>query len=176
MFIIIIFINANLARSTAHSRSCWRIGLQINWAVDHEFKVLNDAKKISKIGTKITGWTISWRTWVGLTLICDVPPSCPAAQPLLPISHQPKQNGAQWNSQNPSQQNPGSPGDGSPCRLPRRTFFLTKFRTPHHRNHRSAAVGGLWASKSQDLSTQELLCEAHGPQTAECGIRSVVTV
>ena len=30
----------------------------------------------------------------GLTLIWDVPPSCPAAQPLLPNSHQPKQNWA----------------------------------------------------------------------------------
>ena len=29
-----------------------------------------------------------------LTLIWDVPPSCPAAQPLLPNSHQPKQNRA----------------------------------------------------------------------------------
>ena len=33
--------------------------------------------------------------WVGLTLICYVPPSCPAAQPVLPISHQPKQNQAE---------------------------------------------------------------------------------
>ena len=29
-----------------------------------------------------------------LTLICYVPPSCPAAQPLKPISYQPKQNQA----------------------------------------------------------------------------------
>ena len=34
------------------------------------------------------------RTWVGMTWICDVPPSCPAAQPVLPISHQPRQNQA----------------------------------------------------------------------------------
>ena len=32
--------------------------------------------------------------WVLLTLIWDVPPSCPVAQPLLPNSHQPKQNWA----------------------------------------------------------------------------------
>ena len=30
-----------------------------------------------------------------LTLIWDVPPSCPAAQPVLPISHQPWQNQAE---------------------------------------------------------------------------------
>ena len=30
--------------------------------------------------------------WVGLTLIWDVYPSCQPAQPLLPISHQPRQN------------------------------------------------------------------------------------
>ena len=33
--------------------------------------------------------------WVGLTLIGDVPPSCPGAQPVLPISHQPRQNQAE---------------------------------------------------------------------------------
>ena len=38
---------------------------------------------------------ISWQAWVGLTLIWDVPPSCPAAQPVLPISHQPRQNQAE---------------------------------------------------------------------------------
>ena len=38
---------------------------------------------------------ISLRTWVGLTLIWDVPPSCPAAQPVLPISHKPRQNQAE---------------------------------------------------------------------------------
>ena len=32
--------------------------------------------------------------WFGLTLICYVSPSCPLAQPVLPISHQPKQNQA----------------------------------------------------------------------------------
>ena len=42
-----------------------------------------------------TGWPISCRTWVGLTLIWDVPPSCPAAQPVLPIFHQPRQNQAE---------------------------------------------------------------------------------
>ena len=35
---------------------------------------------------RIVGW---------LTLICNVPPFGPAAQPLLPISHQPKQNQAE---------------------------------------------------------------------------------
>ena len=32
--------------------------------------------------------------WVGMILICYVPPSCPAARPVLPISYQPKQNQA----------------------------------------------------------------------------------
>ena len=54
-------------------------------------------------------------TWVGLTLIWYVPPSCPAFQQVLPISHQPRQNQTGWNSQNQSQPNPGSPGDVSPC-------------------------------------------------------------
>ena len=65
-----------------------------------------------------TGWPISWRTWVGLTLIWDVPPSCPAAQPVLPISHQPRQNQAEVGTAkikvNPPQVRP--PGDVSPCR------------------------------------------------------------
>ena len=34
------------------------------------------------------------RYWVGMTLICYVPPSCQADQPGLPISYQPKQNQA----------------------------------------------------------------------------------
>ena len=42
-----------------------------------------------------TGRPISWQTSVGLTLIWDVPPSCPAAQSVLPISHQPRQNQAE---------------------------------------------------------------------------------
>ena len=32
---------------------------------------------------------------VGLILIYDVPPTCPAAQPVQPTSHQPKQNQAE---------------------------------------------------------------------------------
>ena len=42
-----------------------------------------------------TGWHISWWNSVRLTLIWDVSPSCPAAQPALPISHQPRQNQAE---------------------------------------------------------------------------------
>ena len=38
--------------------------------------------------------SISWRISVGLT-IWDVPPAFPAAQPVLPISHQPRQNQAE---------------------------------------------------------------------------------
>ena len=44
--------------------------------------------------------------WVGLALVWMFHPSCPATQPLLPNSHQPKQNLAQWNSQNQSTQLP----------------------------------------------------------------------
>ena len=42
-----------------------------------------------------TGWLIWSDSWVGLTLILDVPSSCPLAQPVLPISYQPKQNQAE---------------------------------------------------------------------------------
>ena len=54
--------------------------------------------KIIKVPTVLqysTGRPISWRTSVGLTWIWDVPPSCPSAQPFLPISHQPRQNRAE---------------------------------------------------------------------------------
>ena len=44
---------------------------------------------------KNTEWGIHSDSWVGLTMIYDVPPSCPPAQPLLPISHQPMQNQAE---------------------------------------------------------------------------------
>ena len=42
-----------------------------------------------------TGTGISLDSWVGLTLMYGVPPSCLAAQPVLPISHQPRQNEAE---------------------------------------------------------------------------------
>ena len=41
-----------------------------------------------------TGRSIWSDSWVGLTRLCDVPPYCPLAQPVLPISHQPKPNQA----------------------------------------------------------------------------------
>ena len=65
-------------------------------------------------GDKARPYTISSDSWVGLTLIYDVPPTCPAAQPLLPTSHQPKQN--QRNSHNQSQPDPTIRADGTPCR------------------------------------------------------------
>ena len=37
----------------------------------------------------IAGYPICLRTWVGLTLIWDVPPSCPVAQPILHNSQLP---------------------------------------------------------------------------------------
>ena len=45
---------------------------------------------------------------VGLNLILGVPLSCPHAQPLLPISHQPRES----KSKSTSQPNPGSPEIG----------------------------------------------------------------
>ena len=39
-----------------------------------------------------TGCPMCSRTWVGLTLICEFHPTCLAGQPLLPNSHQPRQN------------------------------------------------------------------------------------
>ena len=55
------------------------------------------SKLVISVGMEltVTGWGIWSDSWVGLTLIFDVPPSCPAAQPVLPISHQPKQNQAE---------------------------------------------------------------------------------
>ena len=50
-----------------------------------------------------TMWSIWSDSWVGLTMICDVPSSCPLAQPVLPISHQPEQNQADGGKVNPSQ-------------------------------------------------------------------------
>ena len=41
-----------------------------------------------------TGRSIWSRTWVGLTMILTVPPPCPAAVPILPVSHLPQQNAA----------------------------------------------------------------------------------
>ena len=67
--------------------------------------------RLRDLATAPAQWSISWRTLVGLTLIWDVLPSCPDAQPVLPISHQPRQN-RWWNSQYQSQRNRGSPGDG----------------------------------------------------------------
>ena len=53
-----------------------------------------------------TGWHISWWTSVGLTLIWDVQPSYPAAQPVLPISHQPRQNPRAEGGTSPIKVNP----------------------------------------------------------------------
>ena len=64
---------------------------------------------------------ISWQAGVGLTLIWDVPPSCPAAQPVLPISHQPRQNQAKAETAkikvkpNKVRQEMGHPVQGVPC-------------------------------------------------------------
>ena len=50
-------------------------------------------------------WSISSDSWAGLTLVYDVPPSCPAAQPLLPTAHQLKQNLAEGGTAKSSQHN-----------------------------------------------------------------------
>ena len=42
-----------------------------------------------------TEWGIHSDSWVGLTFICGVPPSCPPDQPVMPIYHQPRQNQAE---------------------------------------------------------------------------------
>ena len=51
-------------------------------------------KLIVLISKYITGWAICSDSWVGSPLIYDVLTSCPAVRPVLPISHQPKQNQA----------------------------------------------------------------------------------
>ena len=68
--------------------------LRIGWYyivvwMNGEYKVMD------KCRISTTRRSISWPTSVGLTLIWGVPPSCPAAQPVLPISHQPRQNQAE---------------------------------------------------------------------------------
>ena len=86
-----------------------------------------DEKKSHK--RSCTGLFIWLETWVGLTLIWDVPPSCPAAQVCqFPIS--PGEEGRGLNSQNQSQSNRGSPGDVSPCRSPINHPILKQL-TPH---------------------------------------------
>ena len=61
-------------------------------------------------------WSISSDSWAGLTLVYDVPPSCPAAWPVLPISHQPKQaeGGTTWVEQLKSQHTKPSYPSGCP--------------------------------------------------------------
>ena len=65
-----------------------------------------------------TGWPISWRTWVVLTLTWDVPlppsflPSCSTTSAKFPSAQ--AEPVREWNSQNQSQPNPGSPGNGQP--------------------------------------------------------------
>ena len=61
--------------------------LRIGWYyivvwMNGEYKVMD------KCRISTTRRSISWPTSVGLTLIWGVPPSCPAAQPVLPIPHQ----------------------------------------------------------------------------------------
>ena len=61
--------------------------------VDHlQVEIENMTRSVILI---FTGWSISPQSWVGLTWIYDDTLSCPAAQPLLPTSHQPKQNQAE---------------------------------------------------------------------------------
>ena len=59
---------------------------------------------------RFTGWPISWRTWVGLTLILS---TCSATSANFPSSRE--EQGSGRSSTNQSQPNPGSPGNGPPC-------------------------------------------------------------
>ena len=54
--------------------------------------VQNRAARLTDIGQEgCTGWTITSRTWVRLTLIWLSHPSCLAVPPILPNSHLPEQ-------------------------------------------------------------------------------------
>ena len=60
------------------------MGLQMAW-----YLLGNSLEK-----SVFTGWSMWSDSCVGLTLICDVPLSYQVVQPVLPISHLPKQNQA----------------------------------------------------------------------------------
>ena len=67
---------------------------------------------------------ISWRTWVGLTLIWDVPRPVGRYCSYLPTAQ-----AGRGNSPNQSQPNRGSPADVSPCRVLRCCSFLQFYGT-----------------------------------------------
>ena len=46
---------------------------------------LSDSEEIYRVERQVSDW-------VGFTSIWNITPSCPPAQALLPISHQPRQN------------------------------------------------------------------------------------
>ena len=62
---------------------------------ESEFRSEREKGEGTNLTEVTTGWPIFSDSWVGLTLICVVPLSCLAVQPLLPTSHQPKQNQAE---------------------------------------------------------------------------------
>ena len=66
-----------------------------------------------------------------MTFICNVPPFGPAAQPLLPISHQPKQNKAE-DGTNKIEVNPTQLSDqmDHPVQSHMRETMYIKFQTP----------------------------------------------
>ena len=69
-------------------------------AVPSSHPIYNHSREItcpSIINTNAhtTRWPIWSDSWVRLTLIYDVPPTCALAQPVLPIPYQPKQNQAE---------------------------------------------------------------------------------
>ena len=70
-----------------------------------------------------TGFSIWSDSWVGLTLIGDVPPSCPLAQP-VPAQEEP---GRWWNSPNQSQPNPGDRPPVPPCTVIQTSVVSTGF-------------------------------------------------
>ena len=81
-------------------------------------------------GSYCTGWFIWSDSWVGLTLIWDVPSSarCSASSANFPSAQ--AEPGLWWRSPNQSQPNPANRPDGSPCSNPPPPTLLMSCATP----------------------------------------------
>ena len=106
-----------------------------------------------------TGCTSKSLTSVGLTNIYDVPPHCPLVQPVLPISHQPKQN-------KQSQPTQGPRPAGTPC-----NFSSSVWMTPQwsHPLIKDILVRGLNLLLLEHSQFQRVSSEEGETAVPECG-------
>ena len=81
----------DLGKGTSKSKAAVLWVLVAKLGPGHLFKRLQNWIK----SKDSIGWGICSGSLVGLTLFYGVPPSCPAAHPVLPISHQPRENQAE---------------------------------------------------------------------------------